>query len=323
MTTSTATQVTVSLSSGEAELYALVKGAGQALGMVSLLADLGYAVDARVHSDSSAAIGITNRKGLGKLRHLNVQFLWVQDKVRDKSFTLHKVPGERNVADLMTKYLDEKTMDKHLDALGFVKLEGRSVVAPNLVVNTVSSIDSAGPCVGQGGALRQGVPSGLQMIVRDLCHGPSPQQQCFGVQGGMSLPADEAHSAETPPVLAGTGGSGKMRHGEQVDKDACVRLHSRLESRKDFVEDLWEKSEDACVRLHSRPRRDLFTPLRVCASPPAKSFFSVRITAGAYCDTGERFRIVDAWTDRRSAHAPLRTFWTGTTTFLRKPIIPM
>jgi hypothetical protein len=247
----------------------------------------------------------------------------VQDKVGDKSFTLHNVPGERNVADLMTKYLDEKTMDKHLNSLGFVKLEGRSVVAPNLVVNTVSSIDSARPCVGQGGALCQGVPSGLQMLVRDLCHGPSPQQQCFGVQGGMSLPADEAHSAETPPVLAGTGGCGKMEQSWQNSQDACVRLHSRLGSKKEYVEDRWQQSEDACVRLHSRPRKDLFTPLRVSSAPPAKSLFSVRVTAGAYCDNGEQFRIVDAWTDRRSAHAPLRTFWTGTTTFIRKPTIPV
>ena len=88
-----ATQQTVALSSGEAELYVLVKGAGQALGMVSLMADLGYAIVARVHSDSSAAIGITNRKGLGKLRHLNVQFLWVQDKVRDKSSRSIKWPA--------------------------------------------------------------------------------------------------------------------------------------------------------------------------------------------------------------------------------------
>ena len=204
-----------------------------------------------------------------------------------------------------------------------MKLEGRSIVAPNLVVNAVSSIESAGPCTGQGGALCQGVPSDLQLLVRDLCPGLCHQQQCFGVQGGMSLPADEAQSAETPPILAGTGGGGNAEQGEQVDKDACVRLHSRLESKKEFVEDRWQKSEDACVRLHSRPRRDLFTPLRVCASPPAKSLFSVRVTAGAYCDTCERFQIIDAWTDIRSAHAPLRTFWTGTTTFIRKPIIPM
>ena len=223
----------------------------------------------------------------------------------------------------MTKYFDVNTMDKHLSSLGFVKLEGRSVVAPNLVVNSVSNAKGAGPCTGQGGALCEGAHSDLQLLVRDLCPGPCHQQQCFGVQGGMSLPADEAQSAETLPVLARTGGCGNTTQLWQKSEDACVRLHSRPENKKELIEDRWQKSEDACVRLHSRPRRDLFTPLRVCASPPAKSLFSVRVTAGAYCDTGERFRIIDAWTDRRSAHAPLRTFWTGTTTFIRKPIIPM
>ena len=52
------TQATVALSSAEAELYALTKGAAQALGFITLLADLGVEVTATVHTDASAAIGI-------------------------------------------------------------------------------------------------------------------------------------------------------------------------------------------------------------------------------------------------------------------------
>ena len=68
-------QATVALSSGEAELYALVKGASQSLGLISLAGDMGLDMDARVHTDSSAALGIASRKGLGKLRHVRVQTL--------------------------------------------------------------------------------------------------------------------------------------------------------------------------------------------------------------------------------------------------------
>ena len=68
----------MALSSAEAELYALTKGAAQALGLMTLLADLGVEVQAAVHTDASAAIGIVRRSGFGKLRHLNVRYLWLQ-----------------------------------------------------------------------------------------------------------------------------------------------------------------------------------------------------------------------------------------------------
>ena len=60
----------------------MVKGASQTLGMISIAGDLGYHLSGRVRSDASAALGIVNRQGLGKLRHINVQYLWLQAKVR-------------------------------------------------------------------------------------------------------------------------------------------------------------------------------------------------------------------------------------------------
>ena len=75
-------QVTVALSSAEAEPFALTKGAAQALGFITLLADFGVEVQVAVHTDASAAIGIVRRSGFGKLRHLNVRHLWLQDQDR-------------------------------------------------------------------------------------------------------------------------------------------------------------------------------------------------------------------------------------------------
>ena len=62
-------QVTVALPSAVAELYAFTKGAAQALGMMTLIPDFGLNLNATVHTDASAAIGIVRRTGLGKLRH--------------------------------------------------------------------------------------------------------------------------------------------------------------------------------------------------------------------------------------------------------------
>ena len=98
-------QQIVALSSGEAELYAQVKGAAQTLGMISMAADFGEHVTGTVYSDSSAALGIVTRSGLGKVRHIRVQYLWLQERVAQSDLMVRKVAGEANPADLLTKGL--------------------------------------------------------------------------------------------------------------------------------------------------------------------------------------------------------------------------
>ena len=124
------TQTTLSLSSGEAELHDIGRGIAQAIGLKSLYADLGVKLDLRVHSDATAAIGIARRLGLGKLRHLDCEDLWIQAKVREKEVTLIKVLGAVNPADILTKYLDRKTLDAALITMRMVSESGRAASAP-------------------------------------------------------------------------------------------------------------------------------------------------------------------------------------------------
>lgn len=72
------TQSTIALSSGEAELTGLVKGASHSIGMQSPARDLGFDLGIHVKSDATAAIGICRRRGLGKIRHLSTADLWIQ-----------------------------------------------------------------------------------------------------------------------------------------------------------------------------------------------------------------------------------------------------
>ena len=124
------TQTTISLSSGEAELHGIAYGAAQALGLQSLLLDLGWRLKIRVHSDATAAIGICRRKGIGKIRHLATTDLWIQDKVRSKALELVKVLGTDNPADVLTKYVNRQSMEKAIAAMGLVVLSGRPISAP-------------------------------------------------------------------------------------------------------------------------------------------------------------------------------------------------
>ena len=84
-------QQIVALSSGEAELYALTKGAAQTLGIVSMAHDLGETLKAVVRCDSSAALAISQRVGLGKVRRLEARRLWIQEKVRNKEVKIEKM----------------------------------------------------------------------------------------------------------------------------------------------------------------------------------------------------------------------------------------
>ena len=67
-----------------------------------MLRDLGLSMPLCVWTDSTGALGIATRSGLGKLRHLETHTLWVQDKVRTGAFAVRKVAGEVNPADLFT-----------------------------------------------------------------------------------------------------------------------------------------------------------------------------------------------------------------------------
>ena len=127
------TQPSISLSSGEAEYYGVVKAAGIALGQQSLMKDLGIDVRVRVWTDSSAAIGICGRSGLGKLRHVQTHTLWVQERVRTGAIELRKVHGDVNPADLFTKHLSSRDRINQLVQLFNCEFrEGRAESAPLL-----------------------------------------------------------------------------------------------------------------------------------------------------------------------------------------------
>ena len=128
-----ATQASIALSSSEAEYYGVVRGTGIALGTKALYNDIGLSLPIRVWTDSTAALGIGGRQGLGKLRHLECHSLWVQQRLRRKEFRLLKVDGEVNPADLFTKHLDSKgKLDQVVELFSCRFLDGRAASAPTL-----------------------------------------------------------------------------------------------------------------------------------------------------------------------------------------------
>ena len=124
------TQKTLSLSSGESELSGILKGTSEAFGLRSLAEDLGITVDVKVRTDASAAVGICRRCGVGKVRHLAVGKLWVQEKLRAGEFELYKHPGAHNPGDILTKHVPTALIERHAEAMGLGFMEGRPDKAP-------------------------------------------------------------------------------------------------------------------------------------------------------------------------------------------------
>ena len=134
------TQASIALSSGEAEFYGVVKASGISLGYQALLADVGIQIPIRVWTDSSATIGICGRQGLGRLRHIDTQCLWIQQRVRDGTIQLYKVRGDENPADLFTKHLTcLERINGLLDLFGCSHRGGRAAVAPKVRVDAGTS----------------------------------------------------------------------------------------------------------------------------------------------------------------------------------------
>ena len=126
------TQSVVAKSSAEAELYAVVRGATEGLGMLALMADLGRKSRLALHLDATAAKSIVERKGLSKVRHVDVNVLWLQETCARKLIPLHKVPGEDNCSDMMTKHLVSNKLDKNLATMRIEITKGRSDKAAKL-----------------------------------------------------------------------------------------------------------------------------------------------------------------------------------------------
>ena len=114
------TQVAMAQSSCEAEVVAMNVGAVEAVFTRTLLDELGVQVNIVMKSDSTSGIALMQRRGLGRLRHLQVKELWLQEKVRAGDIQVEYVPTQENMADVLTKGLGTIKMEQLVNKIGLV-----------------------------------------------------------------------------------------------------------------------------------------------------------------------------------------------------------
>ena len=112
------TQQLIALSSAEAELNAAVKSGQEGLGVAHLSQELGEACFVRIRGDSSANDGVIKRQGCGRIKHLTVRQLWLQQQVSMKVATHDKVPRMFNGSDVLKHHWTKAEGDHHFPTFG-------------------------------------------------------------------------------------------------------------------------------------------------------------------------------------------------------------
>ena len=127
------TQDTIALSSGEAEYYGLVRVAGHCIGISNMLVDLGFDCRIALLTDASAAKGIASLRGAGNVRHIEVNQLWLQEKVISGDLSIHKIASCDNLADILTKHVDRNTIETLCPRMNCIIRLDRHSIAPEVI----------------------------------------------------------------------------------------------------------------------------------------------------------------------------------------------
>ena len=108
--TYSSTQQIVALSTAESEYISITKGAAHALEVHSALVDYGLTLTVVCETDASAGRAMATRRGVGRVRHLDARWLWLQQLCAEGVVGVRARPGEHNEADLGTKMVDLRRM---------------------------------------------------------------------------------------------------------------------------------------------------------------------------------------------------------------------
>ena len=112
------TQKPLALSSAESEWYGAADTASEGIFLCSVLNFVGIRCSLEVFMDSSAALAMTKRIGVGRVRHVDSRTLWLQTGSERGLFVTTKIDGQHNLADLGTKNHSGPRLRSLLEMLG-------------------------------------------------------------------------------------------------------------------------------------------------------------------------------------------------------------
>jgi len=114
-------QTFVTLSSTEAEYVAAVEAGKEIMWMRSILEEFGYSqsLASSLMIDNQSGIDVAkNPEHHGRMKHLDLRFYWLREKVEEGIIAPLYVPSSENVADLFTKAVQPSVVKFAVPMLG-------------------------------------------------------------------------------------------------------------------------------------------------------------------------------------------------------------
>ena len=97
---------------------------------------------------ASAAIGMAQRTGLNKVRHVEVDVLWLQEQQARRLHPIEKIPGPQKPSDLCTKNVPVGFLEQYMKQLNVYFEDGRAAVAQQLHAVLGHALVLTAPAVG-------------------------------------------------------------------------------------------------------------------------------------------------------------------------------
>ena len=115
-------QTSVSTSTAEAEYVAAASCCAQILWMKNQLLDYGVKYkNTPIFCDNTSAIAITHNPVMhSKTKHIDIRYHFIRDHVMKNDVEIHFVPTDKQLADIFTKPLDDKTFKHLISELGML-----------------------------------------------------------------------------------------------------------------------------------------------------------------------------------------------------------
>ena len=131
-------QTTIAQSSGEAEFYGAASVINEAIGLSGVYDELGIPMTIVLQLDSTAAIGMIQRRGTGRARHMDLRHLFLQERLRDGTIgAIEKIDTSVNLADVGTKHFTASRLEELKRLLGMVDVVDESVLHAAAAVGSV------------------------------------------------------------------------------------------------------------------------------------------------------------------------------------------
>ena len=136
-------QSIIATSSGEAEFYAGAAVISESLQLREILGFFGIPSGIRWLCDSSVARAISERLGAGRVKHLAIRALWLQERVAKDEVLPVREPTQTNVADLNTKCHPQARFKYLSQRIGLTTLPEEVIAIPESKIMKFSTVTSS------------------------------------------------------------------------------------------------------------------------------------------------------------------------------------